>query len=124
MWKKTATKREFYNRRRAVLRRVQEIFPEELSGLLTLREAGLLKYMLAQIDLSELATLYGISKNEVLLEVLCLGQKVALYNLAENRILPLLSLEMLADSSDYLRGFNDAKTALIKAAKNEFKKSR
>lgn len=110
--------------RQKLLKQVQELFPSELVSVLTAKERGLLKYLLAQIDVTELARIYEVPRTEILLQVIYLGHKLALYRLIENGVVIKIPTSSLNKSADYFRGIQDCKKSIMEIAQNEFRKCR
>ena len=99
--------------------------PEEWQKGLSSKEMGLVKYVLSQVSIKELAKLYRVRKNtfcnSLPLELVSLGQKLAFLSLFNTKILIDWSK---TDKPGYIDGFMDCKKQVKEVTNNGFKEPR
>jgi hypothetical protein len=97
--------------------------PEYVSKFLTDKEAALLKYILAEMDIRELRKVYKCKPNqlqlEIVMDILALGHRLAEIAILENKILIDWNK---TNKPGYLEGFLDCKNQVKGVIHNGLRK--
>ncbi|KKN82754.1 hypothetical protein LCGC14_0305780 [marine sediment metagenome] len=95
--------------------------PRELKNLLTAKQYKILKAYLYNYGINEMVKkLKVVKRDELILQLIYIGKKLAIYELIYCKIYPNLSKL----DKKYMAGFNDFREKLIKEIKYEQLKSR
>ncbi len=94
--------------------------PRELQGLLTTGQYKILKAYLHNYGINEIVSKLKIKREDLILDFLYIGKKLAIYEFLYCRVYPSLSKL----DKKYMAGFIDFRNRLIKEIKYEQIKSR
>lgn len=104
MSKNKKNKQTRYKQKAESIKRLNIELPEDLANYLTNKEAKLLKCMLANYTIQDIAVATGHSRPDVMGKLIDLGRALEAFHLVEECIFP-----KEVPSADYLRGWNDLK---------------